>query len=164
MTETMPLSGKEYAALQTMFATVSTLSVLMPVLEKRARMVPGLWRDLRLIQAKVDTAMEGILRTVPAEKLRHIRADISNVQLYIKVEPPGLRRKVDGFSYTPTPVLNELLSYVCEHECMMCDKSAKEARKCEIRRMIEGALPHETGNPDGEHCKYSDMVLGIESA
>ena len=40
MTETMTLSGKEYAALQTMFATVSTLSVLMPVLQdtRRARL------------------------------------------------------------------------------------------------------------------------------
>lgn len=162
MAETMPLSGREYAALQTLFATVSSLGELLPILEKRAKMVPNLYRDLRLMEAKATTALDAILRTIPADKLRHVATDVQNVQLYIKVQPPGLRKQNPGFSYTPTATLNELLSYVCEHECLLCDKTPTEARKCEVRRMIEGALPHEVEARDGDKCKYSDMVLGIE--
>lgn len=162
MTEKMPLTGREYAALQSFFAAVSNMQVLLPILEKRAKLVPGLWRDLRLIQAKTEAALPEILRTVPANKLRQINAELEHVALYVKVEAPGIRtRKSEGFSYTPTDTLNDLLNYVCEHECMLCDRTAAESRKCEIRRMIEGALPHEVGHPDGDHCKFSDMVLGI---
>ena len=162
MPDKIPLSGREYAALQSLFAAVSNMSVLYPILEKRAKLVPDLWRDMRLVQAKTDTMLERILRTVPLNKLRQINEELAHVQLYVKVEAPGIRtRKSEGFSYTPTAVLNDLLNYVCEHECLCCDKTAKESRKCEIRRMIEDALPHEVGHPDGEHCKFSDMVLGI---
>jgi hypothetical protein len=132
------------------------------VLEQRAKMRPNLWRDLCLINKLIDKSTTAILTTVPAEKLRHISADIRNVRLYVKVEPPGLR-SVDttGFSYTPTKVLNNLLSHVCEHECFLCDKTPVDARKCEWRQLIDAALPHEVNAKDGEHCKYSDMAIGL---
>ena len=160
----MPLSGKEYAALQSLFAAVSHLQVLLPTLEKRAKMRKNLWRDMKLVDKKIDSITNEIITTIPLEKLKHISADIRNVKLYIRVEPPGLRSMgTEGFSYTPTKTLNELLAYVCEHECMMCDKTPKEAKKsCEVRRMLDSALPHEINVKDGEHCKYSDMVIGIE--
>lgn len=161
--DTMPLSGKEYAALQSLFAAISHLQVLLPTLEKRAKMRPNLWRDIRLVESLVDRITNQIITTVPQDKLKHVSADIRNVRLYIRVEPPGLHSMgTDGFSYTPTSVINQLLAYVCEHECLMCDKSPRDARKCEYRRLIDAALPHEVDTRDGEHCKYSDMVIGIE--
>lgn len=161
--ETKPVSGKEYAAIQSLFAAVSHLQVLLPILESRAKMRPNLWRDLRMIQQRLDVVLAEILATCPPEKLRHISADVRNTQLYVKVEAPGLHsRSTEGFSYTPTKVLNQLLCYVCEHECIMCDKTPKEARKCPIRQMIDSALPHEVRAQDAEHCRYSDMTIGME--
>lgn len=164
MQETKPLSGREYAALQSLFAAVSHMQALMPTLEKRAKMVPNLWRDMCLVSKLVDRITEQIVTTVPLEKLRHVSADIRNTQLYVKVEPPGLHSiGVEGFSYTPTKVLNQLLGYVCEHDCILCDRTPVEARKCPVRKMLDGALPHEIRAKDGEHCKYSDMTLGMET-
>lgn len=163
MDDRKPLSGKEYAALQSLFAAVSSFSQLIPILEARARMVPNLYRDLRLIQVKLETLLDKFLQTVPPRKLMHIKADISHVNLYVKVEPPGLRGKMPtGYSYTPTKALNSLLCYVCEHECLLCDKSPQEARKCPIRAMLDDSLPHDIPVRDGEHCKYSDFTLGLE--
>lgn len=160
---TKPLSGKEYAALQSLFAAMSHLQELLPILETRAKMLPNLWRDLKCVSALTSKSLDRILLTVPPEKLRHIMADIRNVQLYIRVEPPGMHSfSTEGFSYTPTKTLNSLLGYVCDHECMMCDKTPVESRKCEIRQMIDAALPHEVKAKDAEHCKYSDMVLGFD--
>lgn len=164
MQDTKPVSGKEYAAIQSLFAAVSHLQVLLPILEQRAKMRPNLWRDLCLINKLVDKSTTAILTTCPPEKLRHISADIRNVKLYVKVEPPGLRSvSTEGFCYTPTKVLNNLLSHVCEYECMCCDKTPVEARKCEWRKLIDDALPHEVNAVDGEHCKYSDMTIGVET-
>lgn len=36
-----------------------------------------------------------------------------------------------------------------------------EARKCPVRHMIDSALPHEVNTRDGEHCRYSDMAIGL---
>ena len=162
MQKTKPLSGREYAAVQSLFAAISHTQELLPMLEARAKMVPGLWRDLCMIRKVSGTALDRILLTVPPEKLRHISADVRNTQLYIKVEPPGLHSmSVEGFSYIPTKTLNQLLCYVCEHECMMCDKTPVEARKCAIRQMIDDSLPHEVNVQDAEHCRYSDMAIGL---
>ena len=162
MTE-KPLRGREYAALQSLFAAVSHYQELFPVLKDRCREVPGLWRDMRLVDVKTQKILEGVLSTVPREKLRHIMADCKNVKLYIKIEPPGAVPTVTmGFSYVPTKTLNELLCYVCEHECLMCDKTPVEARKCPVRAMIDKALPHEIPNEDNDRCRYSDFTVGLE--
>ena len=159
----VPLRGTEYAALQALFAAVSHYQELFPVLEKRAKLMPGLWRDMKLVEAKTQHILQGILNTVPENKLRHILADCRNIKLYVKIEPPGAAPTVTvGYSYTPTRTLNELLCYVCEHECLMCGKTPTEARHCEIRRIIEDALPHEIKAKDGEHCRWSDFTLGLE--
>jgi hypothetical protein len=138
------------------------MQVLLPVLEKRARMVPNLWRDIRMVQTRLDGILSAILSTCPPEKLRHISADVRNTQLYVRVEAPGLHsQSTEGFSYTPTRTINNLLGYLVEHECMMCDKTPVEARKCPMRKIIDSALPHEVNTPDGEHCRYSDMAIGL---
>lgn len=158
-----PLRGREYAALQSLFAAISHFQELYPALEERAKTVPGLWRDMRMIDTKSQRILEGLLQTVPEDKLRHVLADCKNIRLYIKVEPPGSVPTVTmGFSYVPTPTLNALLCYVLEHECLMCDKSPVEARKCPVRAMIDKALPHEIPYRDGERCKYSDFAIGVE--
>ena len=158
------LSGKEYGALQSLMAMVSYMEALLPFLERRAKTVPGVWRDLMLIRKKCATCMDSLLVTIPPEKLQHIRADIEHTKIYVMVEAPGLSSKKmsDNFAYLPVRTLNQLLGYVCEHECMMCDKTPTQARKCHVRKKIDDALPHEVNAQDGEHCKYSDMTIGME--
>lgn len=164
MSETKYLTGREYAALQSLFAAISHHAEIFPVLQKRAQMVPGLWEQMMLVQEKTEGLLDGLLSTIPPDKLRHVNADIRNVRLYIRVEPPGCVPSVDmrGFSYVPTQVLNQILCYVMEHECLMCDKSPVEARKCPVRKWIDDALPHVVKATDKERCKYSDMSLGLE--
>lgn len=160
MSERTPLSGREYAALQTLFAVVSTFTAGIDPLKKRAESI-GLWEDLKRIGDDADHILSRIALTVPENKLRHIRMDLDNIRLYIKIQPPGLTQMTSGFSYTPTAALNGLLNFLCQHECCLCDKTAVEARHCEYRQLIDDALPHEVEGKDREHCKYSDMVLGL---
>lgn len=164
MNETKYLSGREYAAVLSLFAAISHHAELFPILRQRAEMVPGLWEKMETVQSDTGDILDGLLSTIPESKLRHIRTDVSHVKLYIKVEPPGCAPTVDmrGMSYVPTKSLNELMCYVMEHECLLCDKTPKEARTCPVRAMFDGALPHEVNAKDAEHCKYSDMSIGLE--
>ena len=160
-----PLTGNEYAALQTLFAVVSTWQEVCDngALEKRLRGAGGtLWRDVRLIQTLSEKSMRALLKTVPLKKLKHIQAELSMTHLYIKVVPPGMTgMSSKGYSYTPTKALNALLNYLCEHECGLCDKTEVESRKCEWRHVLEEALPHEVGKDRSGNCRYSDLVLGL---
>lgn len=164
MQETKYLSGREYAALLSLFAAVSHYAELFPRLRNRAELIPGLWEKMEDAHHLTDEILEEIVRTIPQDKCKHMLADIKHVKLYVKIEPPGSvpSVKMDGFSYVPTPALNELLAYVMEHECMMCDKTPVEARKCPIRNTFKGALVHEVDAQDGEHCKYSDMIMNLD--
>ena len=157
------LTGREYAALLSLFAQVSHFETLLPQLEKRIKTIPGLWEKLMDAQAVTEEALAELPKTIPTNKLRHVMADIKNAKIYIRIEPPGCVPSMDmsGFSYIPTKTLNELLCYVMDHDCIMCDKSPTEARKCPARMMIENALPHEVTAKDAAHCRYSDMSLGF---
>ena len=163
-----PLTGNEYAALQTLFAVVSAWQEACEngALKQRIRESGGtLWRDVCLLRSLSEKTMRGILRSIPAKKLQHIQAELSMTHLYIKVAPPGLPGMPDmqGYSYTPTAALNTMLQHVCETECGLCDKTEAESRKCKWRKAIEEALPHEVGKDKGGKCKYSDIVLGLET-
>ena len=161
--ETRNLSGREYAALQSLFAALSHMQVLLPTLQQRAQTVPNLWRDLKLLESKTESTMKGILSTIPEKKLRQISTELAHTRIIIKVLPPGLDEKPTGMSYIPTKELNTALGYVCEHECIMCDQTPTEARKCPIRKMLDNILPHEVQAKDSDHCKYSDFSIGLET-
>ena len=157
------LRGREYSALQTLFGMVSTMEVCGPMLEERCR-AAGCWDTLQEAQRLAEKCMDGILATVPENKLRHIRTDLSHIRMIVKTEAPGISTPVRGYSYTPTDTLNDLLNYMVQHECSMCDKTAQEARKCPYRLTIEESLPHEVDGSEREYCRFSDMVLGVEGA
>lgn len=165
MPERMPLSGREYAAMLSLFAAVSHYSELFPVLRKRAESVDA-WDEMQEISTAAQAVIDKLFQTVPLKKLKQVSAELSHVQLYIKIEPPGCVRTMNtaGFSYIPTKTVNDLLQYICDHECLMCDKSAVEARKCPYREMIENCLPHKVDAKDSANCKFSDMMLGLEEA
>ena len=160
----IPVSGKEYLAIQHLFADASALVELTPIIRKRAQLVPGLWRDLCMLKTKSQKVLEQIIDTVPMKKRQHMLKDIKNTNIYIRVEAPGIKTVKDkSFSYLPTDALNALLNHLLQQECAWCDKTGKEGRSCPYRKMIEDALPHTVGREeDGEHCKYSDIVLGLD--
>lgn len=156
----VPLSGREYSALQTLFAIVSGFTAGLDFLQKRSE-TAGCWDDLQRVGELSQECLDKILLTVPNQKLDHIRRNLANIRLHIKVEPPGLSTKTDEYSYVPLTALNDLLNHLCQTECSLCDKTAVEARKCPYRKIIDDAIPHEVEGKDREHCKYSDLVLGL---
>ena len=157
------LSGREYTALQYVFATVSSFSELTPTLGKRAALVDGLPERMQLIRDTGERVLHELLSTVPPRKLQHILKDLEHTHLYIKVEAPGLQTvDATAWCYTPAAVLNDCLSMICTDHCLLCDKTTEEAKTCDVRRLLEDALPHEIDGKEGTRCKYSDFTMGLE--
>ena len=162
MSERTYLTGKEYAALQSMFGFVSAWEVGLPRLAARLSGA-GLTDKAAQVKALADEVLDGTLRTIPQNKLSHIRAELAHVTVYTKVEAPGIvTNHRTQYAYLPVQSLNDLLNHLIQSECILCDKDVADAKKCPHRRLIESALPHTVGRDHGtQHCMYSDMVIGL---
>jgi hypothetical protein len=162
---TEPVSGREYAAMQSLFAVISTLQVSEPVLEQRLRKLGGgVWRDFRMLTTKADKVMRALLTTVPVNKLAQISRNFDHTRVYIKVEAPGLKSKDDtNWLYVPASALDYVLNEMLGANCILCDKSEVEGRKCQHRKALEECLPHEIRVARGsERCKFADLIIGLD--
>ena len=161
MTERTPLSGREYGALQSLFAVVSSWEVALPVLLKRA-VQAGCADEAAQMQTLSGKVLDALLKTVPQRKLAHIREELAHVAVYVKVEAPGIKTNhAPNYAYLPVETLNELLNHMIREECVLCEADPDTAKKCKYRKLIESALPHSVGTDHGDHCMYSDMIIGL---
>lgn len=160
--ERIYLNGREYAAIQSMFGFVGAWEVGMPRLTKRLEMA-GLKEKADQVKTLSDEVLNGVLRTVPINKLAHIREELAHITVYTKVEAPGIKTCHNKqYAYLPVTALNDLLNHLIRSECVLCDLDAADSKKCPYRKLIEDSLPHTVGQDHGtEHCMYSDMVIGL---
>lgn len=158
------LTGKEFAALQSLFATVSTYEVVLPMLEERARTMceRGTWRDLRMLRKVSDRVIARLLATVPARKLQQTLMTLDHVRVYVKVEAPGIRTKdPTSYTYVPTEALDCLMNTILDDHCLLCGKTEKEGRKCPLRQAILDAVPHDVKiDRESDKCMFADLSNG----
>lgn len=162
---TDPVNGREYAAMQALFAVLSTYQVAGPVLEARLRKLGGgIWRDFRMIQVKMDRIIRALLSTVPVNKLQQIERNFSMTRVYVKTEAPGIATKdASSWVYVPATALDYVLNVLIENNCLLCDKTEVEGRHCPHRKALEDCLPHQVDVARGsERCKFSDLSLGLD--
>lgn len=82
------LRGREYNAIRELFGLMSGLEKYMGLLKERAQLQPGCWRDLRLVEAKLEKGLEALLKTIPPDKLGQVQRDLDNTQVTVEVRPP----------------------------------------------------------------------------
>lgn len=139
--ERVKMSGREYYALRALIGVVSTFSAYDADIEKRVRMIPNGWRDLKLIEAKADKLFAEIMKTVPLQKIQQMKKELNNVRVEVNVIPDYTGRKKDCFTYVPQDALEWLEEQVISMECAFCEKTCEQSKKCPIRKNIE-ALYH----------------------
>lgn len=163
--ERTPLSSREYYSIREIFGIVSSYEKAMGWLEKRAKKLPGVWRDMNMISAKAQRVVAAMLSTVPAEKLKLIEKELDNTEVSVDVVRRGLPQpKTDAFTYVPQEPLETLISGIVEHECVFCEKSKREAKKCPWCKAIEATYPYELPELNKEHCRFSGFVIEHEGS
>ena len=153
-----PLQKREYLAILSLVGALDALTDAIPNLTSRGQ--------TEALQAVLDAGKEAfrkVLSTVPVDKLRRIDADMKHTRIYTKVEAPGIKTvDTEHHRYVPARILNAFVGYVIEHECLMCDKSATDARHCPYRELMEAALPHELEfKAADDRCKWSGVALDL---
>ena len=132
-------------ALTILYAAVQAIDMVAPKLEQLTRRVPNGWRDLRMVQSKLDKLIESMLNTIPVEQLDTMIAQMRISHLRIVTNDVG---KSDESKWlVPRDELTELVAAVVDEKCLMCDKT--DWYNCKLRQIISD-LPVDVKNvPNG---------------
>lgn len=139
----LPLSGKEYEVIRSVYGAVSAFSLCNERLKERAGMVKNLWRDLRLLQALSNSVLIRLLETIPANKLRQMQKDLDNTISIVKVKGVS-GKKTDGYMYVSEEAIIDLCKAATKMTCFGCEKTHSEARKtCQLYKEIKEIFAYE---------------------
>ena len=163
--ERTPLTSREYYAIREMFGIVSTYEKAMGHLEKRAKKLPGAWRDMHMISAKAQRLIAALLSTVPADKLKLVEKELDNTVVNVDVVRRGLPQpKTDAFTYVPQEALETLIGGIVQEQCLLCEKDKRQSKKCPWRIAIEATYPWELPELHKEHCRFSGWTIENEGS
>lgn len=129
-----PLSDTEWTAMRTLLASLNAMMWHTEEMRDRARLVPGTYRDLKMLEAKVPQIYNALICTVPDRKRAAIQAELQNSQIQLKVK--GATADIHSVVYVDEDVFVGLMDRLISMECWSCSKSYKASRKCPIMRAV----------------------------
>lgn len=163
--ERTPMTSREYYALREIFGIISSFETCKGHLQKRAKSLPGAWRDMNMIGAKAERLLAQLLSTIPAEKLGLIEKELQNTVVNVEVVRRGLPQpKKDAFTYVPQEALETLIGGIVQEQCLLCEKDKRQSKKCPWRIAIEATYPWELPELHKEHCRFSGWTIEHEGS
>lgn len=107
---------------------------IAPDIEKRLRLVPGGWRDMRLMQAKMDNLMMGLSGTFEPEKAAQIERMGQSIQVRLDFNRAVVRE--NDMMLVDMEELGVLITAASEAcKLRMCEP--QECRKCQLGRVLD---------------------------
>ena len=139
---------REYYALREVFGLVSTFDRCAGQLEKRLKLIPGAWRDYRMIQTVALKLIQMLLYTIPEKKKKQISAELHNTITEVTVKKPSITADMksyydDNLTYVSQLALERITRRCVEFDCIFCEKAGKEAKRCQLRQDIESTYHFE---------------------
>lgn len=96
-----------------------------------AARVPYGWRDLRLIQAKLEKFNENVMDTIPYAQLGTIREQMERSDIRVITRSAGVQP--DAHWVISRQDLADLAGFAIEGTCILCDGDNK---KCRLRKIL----------------------------
>lgn len=148
-----PLSIREYTALRTLFGAVNALD--SETLKERCKLFSGGWRDLRCAYSLCKKVMENLLCTIPTQKLLSMRRELTHTICEVKIKPPT--SSVEDTVMVSRRALIDLINRAIYMDCMLCEKTAKECKRCQLYKDINACFPYELLDPQDELCPFAGV-------
>ncbi|MBO4794309.1 MAG: hypothetical protein J5556_07080 [Deltaproteobacteria bacterium] len=122
-----------------------------PLLEERLRLIPGGWRDFRLMRAKGEPLVRALHQTFPKNKRDAVFAEWKRLEVSVDPKPPlGLpQREKEAHVVVPLDALEELVDVVTDWECTTCMLDGKQQKACKLRKRLESLYLYDLPEPGG---------------
>lgn len=152
------LSMREWNAIRVMHASIDSFLKDSPVLKKRLQEeTEGGWRICRLAETYVSKLDAILMKTVPTKQLVQMKAEMANTHLYVRVEAAAGNLPA-GVVYVEQNAFIRMVNRAVQMQCFTCDKTAKEARRCDLCKDIQAIFPYsiELGTENDE-CIFAGL-------
>lgn len=137
-------NGRDLEQIFALFAAAQELRAAQQTMERRARAIPGGWRDMRLIGTLLDKLVVNLVGTLQPEKLASMRRML-----------PKMHYKVvcgtEATSTLPDEVvlayddLNTLVRYAHE-TCKLCVGGNENCRACALGKTLDRVMLRDRGD------------------
>ena len=149
-----PLSSKEYESLRTLFGAINALN--MTGLQDRLELVEFAHEDLSVAKRLMQGVSAGLLGTVPLNKLLIIQKELRDTVCELRIRPIAQDKKT-GCVYVDQSAIARLADRAIQMDCVMCEKTAKEAKKCQLFRDLNACFPYDLDKPDDVLCPFAGV-------
>ena len=151
-----PLNRREYQAFRLNIGCLSAAEHMLDALENRLKeCITDGWREARMLESRMRTLFDKLLRTIPREKLLLLKAELPRYQLYIRMDGAAkYDLDSDDFIVLPRKTAMTLVDYATEMHCDLCDREGKKIGKCKLHRVLSEALPFTAEGKDGS-CPFT---------
>lgn len=149
-----PMSNAEYQALRALFGAKNALEQTSKDIERRMRLIPGGWRDFRMLVAVLDKLLMGVLRTVPQKKLLAIRAELSRTICEVHMQGVTRPKDDDLLTVVPQGALERVIGEAVHFRCFGCERS--DYKRCELFKAIDALYHYDF--PKTKICPFADMT------
>ena len=151
-----PLMSREWMQLKTLFTAVMEMEGAQNVLKERMQLTPGVWQRFRTAQSFMKYVEEEILKTIPSKKLIAMSHEMHNTEIIFRSKNAPTQLK--NIVYVEKECFETLVNRCVAQDCFACEKTMRQARKCEIRTAIMDCLHYEIPRSgDDEECEFAGM-------
>lgn len=155
------MTGWEKDALLRLAVAEQILCRETGAIEKRAKSAPGCWRDIRMLQAKIEKIQKQLLDTVPLEQLYILQRAMKDCSYEIGSRGPAGRNaakfKEENGMWLPYQVINVLFGGARE-KCLVCMNSMEDQKRCPLRKALD-LIPSDVEDRADGGCPYMDVTL-----
>ena len=155
-----PLGGREYYALRNLFGFIHGFREEAPKLKSRLEGIDR-WEMAMEALAKAEMIMKDILPTIPLRKRELMLKDLDNTTVEVKVIKDATGQEKPEYVYVKAKALDRMVNRVINDNCLCCDNTAKQAKKCPIRNDADDLFPWEL-KTNGELCTFAGTLITDE--
>lgn len=155
-----PLGNREYYATRNLFGFIHGFREEAPKLKHRLEGIDK-WEMAQECLAKAELILKDMLPTIPLKKRKLMLKDLDNTTVEIKVVKDATGQEKPEFVYVNAKALDRMVNRVINDNCLFCDKTAKESKKCPIRKDADELYPWEL-RPNGELCPFAGTLITDE--
>lgn len=115
-------------------ACLTDLAIAQETMEKRVRLIPGGWRNLRMITSVLKNLLVDIKHTFPPEKRAQIQRTAQRMRHKLVIGPQVF---TDDREYVISDQDMGVLTLAASRQCQLCMGTPAECKQCELGKTLD---------------------------
>ena len=140
-------------ALFGLFAAVQEMEKAENAMENRIRAIPNGWRDIKMIEKRLDNLISDLCETYPLEKLISIRRMLPHMKYQVQCVVAASSLKEDENLIASDDL--DTISIYAHEQCKLCID--QDCSKCKLGRTFDRIFMHDRDGGSWAHVDFDRL-------